>query len=47
MSKDTICHKEELKFLMNFKSNGNLTLMEIAKWLDDNRNYSIIIKSSK
>ena len=42
MSKDTICHKEELKFLMNFKSDGNLTLMEIAKWLDDNRNYSII-----
>ena len=42
MSKDTVCHKEELNSLMNFRSDGNLTLMEIAKWLDNNRNYAFV-----
>lgn len=42
MSKDTICHKEELNSLMNYKSDGNLTLMEIAKWLEVNKNYAMI-----
>lgn len=42
MSMDTICHKEELKELIDFNNDGNLTLMEIAKWLENNRQYSIV-----
>ena len=42
MSKDTVSHKEKLNSIMNFESDGNLTLMDIARWLDKNRIYGIV-----
>lgn len=43
MSKDTACHNDELKELIKCESeSSNLTLMEIAKWLEYNKNFSII-----
>lgn len=42
MSNDTISYKEKLNEVMNFEYDDNVTLMDIAKWLEENRYYSII-----
>ena len=42
MSNDTISYKEKLNEVMNFEYDDNVTLMDIAKWLEENRAYSII-----
>lgn len=42
MSKDTISHREELNGIINFESTNELTLMDLAIWLDNNKKYRII-----
>lgn len=42
MSKDTVSHKEELNSIMDFEGTNNLTLMDIAIWLDKNKQYSLV-----
>lgn len=42
MSKDTISHREELNEIINYESTNNLTLMDLAIWLDRNKEYCLI-----
>ena len=42
MSKDTVSHREELNTIMQFESTNNMTLMDLAIWLDNNRQYNLI-----
>lgn len=42
MSKNTISHKATLNEILEFKNTNELTLMDIAIWLDNNKNYRLI-----
>lgn len=42
MSKDTISHKEELNEIINYESSNELTLMDMAIWLDKNKDYKLV-----
>lgn len=42
MSKDTISHREELNEIINYESTNDLTLMDLAIWLDKNKEYCLI-----
>lgn len=42
MSKDTVSHREELNELINYESNNELTLMDLAVWLNNNKQYDLI-----
>ncbi len=42
MSKDTVSHRNELNELINYESNNELTLMDLAIWLNNNKKYNII-----
>ncbi len=42
MSKDTVSHREELNGIINYESNNELTLMDLAIWLDNNKKYKLI-----
>lgn len=42
MSKDTVSHREDLNSIMNFDSTNNMTLMDLAIWLDKHKEYNVI-----
>lgn len=42
MSKDTISHREELNEIINYESTNNLTLMDLAIWLNKNKEFCLI-----
>lgn len=42
MLKDTISHKEKLNEIIDYESTNNLTLMDLAIWLDKNKEYCLI-----
>lgn len=42
MSKDTISHREELNEIINYESSNKLTLMDLAIWLDKNKDYRLV-----
>lgn len=42
MSKDTVSHKEELNKIIGFENFDNATLMDIAMWLDENKQYKVV-----
>lgn len=42
MSKDTVSYREELNEIMDFAETNNLTLMDLAIWLESNKKYKLI-----
>lgn len=42
MSKDIKSHKKELNDIMGMSDNKNLTLMDIAQWLNNNKVYNLV-----
>jgi very-short-patch-repair endonuclease len=42
MSKDTVSHRGELNALMGFEETNNLTLMDLAIWLEKNKRFKFV-----
>ena len=42
MFKGTVSHRQELNEVMDFENTNNLTLMDLAIWLDNNKQYKLV-----